>query len=357
MKKILILTLILLFVLSCNNNSYTIRGKSDISELNDVTINIRTFDGENWNTIGNVKVKNQKFIFKGKTEKPSIASLSFDNREKQLRGSKYFILEKGKINFEIDKNSKIITQGTEANDLLQRFENDLENVFPKAFIDSMRNKTLSESQTEERLKYYTEERNKLITGFSGNHVNTLPGTLIFLNFYYEMSVENRIEILNLMNEETKSNSHIQMIKKQTENEKRIAVGEKYMDFKLPDIYGNMISLSDLIKESDYLLIDFWASWCGPCLRSFPELTKFYDDNKGKNFEILGVSLDDKEAAWKTAIEKHNLKWKHVSDLKGWESLAGQLYAVNSIPCTVLINKEGTIIGRNMSLREIEKLIK
>lgn len=357
MKKILISILLAAILLSCNDNSYTLRGKTNNPDLNGVNISIRIFDGKNWNDAGNVTVENQNFIYKGYIEEPAMAFLSFNDPEKQVRGNKAFILENAKIKFEIDEDMQIKMTGTDANNLLQSFEDNLNDIVPQEFVDSMQNNLLSELELEKRFEYYTGEHNKLIAAFAKKHVNTLPGTLIFLNTYYSMPLEDKIAVLDLMSDETKDNSQIQAIVMQTENEKRIAPGQQYSDFQLPDQNGKMLSLSDLVGKSDYLLVDFWASWCGPCIRSFPELTKFYNENNGKRFEILGVSLDDNEERWKSAIETHKLVWKHVSDLKGWQSEAGKLYAVSSIPCTILIDKQGTIIGRNMSLSEIAKLIK
>ena len=329
MKKILILMFVAAFLVNCTNKTYTLEGIVESADLNGVSVYIKTFDGENWIDAVNVTIENQKFILKGILEEPLMAYLAFNDAEKQVRGSKMFVLENVKTKFVIDENMEIKMSGSDANNLLQAFDDELES---------------------------TEKRNEVIVEFAKENVNTLPGTLVFLNTYYYISLEDKIAVLDLMDDTTKSNTQIQAIVKQTENEKKTAPGQKYINFTLPDAKGNMLSLSDLVGKTDYLLIDFWASWCGPCLRSFPELTKFYNENKGKRFEILGVSLDDAEENWKKAILSNKLEWKHVSDLKKWKSEAGQLYAVNSIPCTILIDKNGVLVGRNMSLAEIAQLI-
>jgi thiol-disulfide isomerase/thioredoxin len=96
-----------------------------------------------------------------------------------------------------------------------------------------------------------------------------------------------------------------------------------------------------------VLIDFWASWCGPCRKENPNVKVNYDKYKSKGFEILGVSLDRDINAWRNAIEQDGLTWHHVSDLKGWQSQHAALYSVTSIPQTVLIDKKGNIIARNI----------
>ena len=127
------------------------------------------------------------------------------------------------------------------------------------------------------------------------------------------------------------------------------------DFTLSTPDGDPISLSSL--KGKVVLIDFWASWCGPCRKENPNLVKLYQKYKSKGFTILSVSLDDDEAKWKNAIEADGLIWpNHVSDLKGWESPMTQVYGFNSIPHTVIINKEGKINGIGLRGEQLEKKI-
>ncbi len=122
--------------------------------------------------------------------------------------------------------------------------------------------------------------------------------------------------------------------------------DKAPEIALPNPSGKIMKLSEL--KGKYVLVDFWASWCGPCRRENPNVVKMYDKYKNKGFEIFSVSLDKDAEAWKRAITSDNLKWKyHVSDLKQWESSVIPLYGFNSIPYTVLLDPKGNIIATNL----------
>lgn len=132
------------------------------------------------------------------------------------------------------------------------------------------------------------------------------------------------------------------------------IGGKAPEIKMPTPQGNEFALSDL--KGKVVLIDFWASWCGPCRKSMPEVKEIYAKYKDRGFEILGVSLDKKQEDWVAAINADGLPWKHVSDLQLWQSKAAQTYGVTSIPQTVLIDKNGNIAARNLHGFELEQKI-
>ena len=125
----------------------------------------------------------------------------------------------------------------------------------------------------------------------------------------------------------------------------VKVGQVAPDFTLPDPSGKMISLSSF--RGKYLLVDFWASWCGPCRQENPNVVKAYQQYKGKNFTILGVSLDKTKDQWQKAIQADGLAWNHVSDLKFWDSAVVPLYGINAIPTNFLLDPQGKVIATNL----------
>jgi thiol-disulfide isomerase/thioredoxin len=134
--------------------------------------------------------------------------------------------------------------------------------------------------------------------------------------------------------------------------KSFITGAEAPDFAQETPEGKMLKLSDL--RGKVVLIDFWASWCGPCRRENPNVVRMYNEYKDKGFEILGVSLDRDRQRWLEAIAADKLTWPHVSDLQQWSNAAAQLYNVSSIPHTVLVDKEGRIIARNLRGEALER---
>ncbi|MBP6055200.1 MAG: TlpA family protein disulfide reductase [Cytophagaceae bacterium] len=127
--------------------------------------------------------------------------------------------------------------------------------------------------------------------------------------------------------------------------KGVSIGSEAPEIALPTPAGPIMRLSDL--RGKYVLIDFWASWCGPCRRENPNVIKTYAAYKDKGFEIFGVSLDQEKSAWINAIAKDQLTWPHVSDLQYWNSVAAQAYQVSSIPMTFLLDPQGKVIAKGL----------
>ena len=136
----------------------------------------------------------------------------------------------------------------------------------------------------------------------------------------------------------------------------LIAGMEAPDIALPDRTGKTRRLSDL--RGKVVLIDFWASWCRPCRMENPNVVRLYKQYHSKGFEVFSVSLDNKREAWLNAIEADGLEWEnHVSDLRGWSSAGGRLYGVQSIPSTVLVDKDGKILARNLRGQDLERKLK
>jgi thiol-disulfide isomerase/thioredoxin len=138
------------------------------------------------------------------------------------------------------------------------------------------------------------------------------------------------------------------------NMKASLPGNPYLDFTSETPSGQMVALSEYVGKGKYVLLDFWASWCPPCRAEMPHLVELYQQYKDRNFEIVGYSLDQDSDAWTKGIEQLEMTWPQLSDCAYWNSPAAKLYAVQGIPCTVLIGPDGIIIERELDGEELAK---
>ena len=193
------------------------------------------------------------------------------------------------------------------------------------------------------MKAKTEKTiDSLVTNYPDCHATAL----IINNFV----IKNRdLEVIEKMYESLTpriKNAYLgRKLKASIDNIKKASVGNIAPDFTLQIPDGKSVSLIDY--RGKYVLLDFWASWCGPCLREVPNVKKVYDKFHDKGFEILSVSLDDKKDNWVDAIKKNDLNWVHVSSLQGWSCPVAKLYNVSGVPAMLLIDKEGKIIATKL----------
>lgn len=157
-------------------------------------------------------------------------------------------------------------------------------------------------------------------------------------------------LFNGLDEKLKTTHYGQQIKSALESAKKTAVGGIAPDFTLMDISGKPVSLSSY--KGKYTLVDFWASWCGPCRQENPTVVKAYYMYKAKGFDILGVSLDEKKDSWQKAINDDKLAWTQVSDLQGWKSETAAQYGIKFIPMNFLLDKDGKIIAKSLRGEEL-----
>ena len=147
----------------------------------------------------------------------------------------------------------------------------------------------------------------------------------------------------------------QMAEQDRQDKDNSWVGKQAPDFSLPDVNGRTVSLASF--KGKFLLVDFWASWCGPCRAENPNVVKAYNEFKGRNFTVLGVSLDKEKGPWQEAIHADKLDWTHISDLKFWNSKAVETFKFNGIPFNVLIDPSGKIIAQSLRGDDLENKLK
>ena len=138
----------------------------------------------------------------------------------------------------------------------------------------------------------------------------------------------------------------------TQGEAQANDGSKFIDFTVPALDGKQVKLADVVAKNKITMVDFWASWCGPCRMEMPNVVEAYKQFHDKGLEIVGVSLDESKNDWETTVKDMGMNWIQTSDLKGWECEAARLYGVRGIPACVLINQKGEIVGRDLRAEEL-----
>ena len=289
------------------------------------------------------------FTFNGRQDVAANRYITYTPAEGKGKMTDFF-LENGNIAVTFGEETTVA--GTPNNEIYQAYKKEAGalNKEMRALYGKFKEEGLTEEQKAEIEKQYEELDNKLndltFKTIDANITNAV-GIHLWPANSYSMELEQLKALAAKVPAEFQSNERIANLLKRIEVLEKTAVGQKFTDFSMPDPEGNIIKLSDEISKNKYTLVDFWASWCGPCRAEMPNVIAAYKEFNKKGFGIVGVSLDSDAAKWKDAIKTMNMTWTHMSDVKGWQCEGAALYGVNSIPATVLVAQDGTIIERNL----------
>lgn len=231
---------------------------------------------------------------------------------------------------------------------MAKFNAEIAALDPSSVTEEVRRNT--------NVRYTTliQQRSKNIEDFIRNEKAT-PATYFAVKYLFNKPEPRLIMLASKkMGAELPDSKYTKSIQATAKQLGPLVEGAMAPDIKLKTPAGDSLALSSL--RGKVVLIDFWASWCGPCRRENPNVKKIYEKYKDQGFEIYGVSLDNNASRWNDAIAKDGLTWKHVSDLAGWQSSAAKLYGVRSIPATFLLDKEGRIYKSGFRSHELEGLL-
>ena len=356
MKNILLFLigfLSLMPIFSQNRNNFTIKGTISNTGFEGKNVHLLQFTGEKSRAIDSVIVTNGAFTFTGKVDSSFAGFIVLDETvDSENPKSMPIFVEPGVIYIEFD--SIVSVSGTAINDDFNLYGNKIlklindRNLLYEEYIKAENEGPITDSlqkETSDKFNAIKDEINRLDIAFAKANMTNKMGEFAFLGMNSRLEPEQIKEILNLANEEFKATTNVKRIAEMNENRIRTAVGKKFIDFTMQDSSGNKVSLSDYAGKEKYVLMDFWASWCGPCLKEIPNVAAAYKKYKHKGFEVVGISLDTDKEAWLKTITEFDLTWPQMSDLT--ENSVSKIYAIIGIPDTILLDKKGVIIAKDL----------
>ena len=300
--------------------------------------------------IDSTVVADGKFAFSGSADKDALMAV----RARSSRWTTQFFNDGTPVSINLNDST---LKGSPQNERLTKINYEMEQP-RKRFSDKVAKMT--EAEIETHASELSDEMNKMLTylttranrAFNEERNSLIP--VAFAGYYF---LENGVEAYNELVKQQMAFANHPYLKKMRDEveeatrpkdgEKTAFIGQQYTDLEMADPDGKMHKISELVGEGKYVLVDFWASWCGPCRAEMPNVLEAYNRFHDKGFEVIGVSFDQKKEPWVKAVGQLKMPWLQISDLKGWQCAAAPIYKIDGIPDNILINPKGKIIDRGL----------
>ncbi|WP_026976745.1 TlpA disulfide reductase family protein [Flavobacterium tegetincola] len=368
MNRIFIISTIALGLISFTNpikSNFSVSGTATGVQDGTMVYLERQEDGKGMIAVDSAKIAKGVFTIKGMAVEPAVNFIQV----KGIEGKIAFILDQGAINMTIYKDSiaKSKIGGTPDNDALQKF-----NLFTQVVQQKMQNfqtlnaekmQTAQKNEDQATIQQLMDEfglmQNELLaytSTYPQNNPTSFLSVLLLDNMFNqpEVDIQKIKTVYGSLTAKLQKTKPGLSIKNKIDNYKDISVGNVAPDFSGPTPDGKTLSLKQAMGK--LTIIDFWASWCGPCRKENPSVVALYNEFHEKGLNIIGVSLDKDGAKWKEAIAKDGLTWSHVSNLQFWTDPIAVLYNIKSIPATYIIDEKGVIIATNLRGDELRAKI-
>ena len=354
MRKLLLLIVAASMTLAaCNAQSgYKVTGT--VEGMPDGKAIIATVNGSSLDTLAKADVKNGSFEFTGNVSEPTGAYIMVIGQ----RGAIPFMLENANITVNAGQAGLTVT-GSEGQKIYDQFM--AINASAQQEAMKLQQEYQAANGDQAKIQAVQEAYAKLMTDAQAKETELIKAnpdsyvsTFVIVSSMGQMEYEQLKERYSLLGEKAKASAQGKAIAAQIAKLESTAIGQIAPNFTITTPEGESISLYDI--KGKVKLIDFWASWCGPCRGENPHVVEIYKEYHPKGLEIFGVSLDNNKEAWVKAIADDGLVWKHGSDLKGWQSAPAQLYSVTGIPHTVLLDENNKIIAKNLRGDELKQKI-
>lgn len=346
MKKLLTIAVVALIFISCGSGKYKVTGNFPNDSFDGKTAYLTDFDAQE--VIDSVVVKKGAFIFEGEVENPLIARLIVSEGSKAL-----FVLEGGDITIDIDKK---LGTGTELNDKYNAFQDAelaIESQFKKN-EEALATGKIAKDKYAASNKELTSKLNKLYADTYNENKKNAVGYYAFLQYTYEFTSTQFDSIMKDAPSALAEMKRVQTWIDGAKNKENTSVGKKFTDFTIKSEDGLETCLSDFVGKGKYTLVDFWASWCGPCIREAEVIKELNNEYGGKGLNILGVAVWDEPGNTRNAIKKYELPWQQIINA---QTIPTDLYGITGIPHIILFAPDGTILSRGLQGDELKTKVK
>lgn len=357
-KSILILTAAGIMLAACQSNTYQIKGKVEDAQGDTLFLTTDLQQGTPRDTI---LVKDGQFELSGETDSTYFCMIYSKNEE--ALNIPLFI-EPGTIKVLLSKTPGVSrVGGTAINDEWQRMSDstmvigkEINNIAEKVFANEMATQE-EQQKAMEQIEKLNQRHAKVVLDFTERNIKNELGYFL-LTMYPEEVIPNkdRLRLIKMMPAELRQRSAIKEIEQQIGNASKTEEGAVIEDFIMPSIEGAPMSIMSEVRKNKITVLDFWASWCGPCRQETPLMVEIYKKYKDKGLGFVGISLDEDGDAWKQATDQLGIVWPQMSDLKGWENAAAQMFNVTSIPHTIVVDQQGKILRRGLRGEQLEQFI-